>query len=558
MNLSNIEEIADDRPVDPPQPPVVLQEEMSSALTDSGKAKPTVVNVEVLEKSYRLCPRAGDSTIQGTQANPEDTILPGKIPSIAAVYGYQNGPSVAGYDGAFNVSSYQRRIACSNSVHSDNLHAEVLQTLAGQIDELCLENKTRQEENSANKASCSRAQNATTELGKSLSSVQVVMTTSLKHTAKIARAVSSIPEIRKKLWTEAEIQSGSQAEPQPVTQAPLGESLRRNDEQLSQLVQEIPRAAANEPAPLTTYPVPMSSPVHHSSQTDVGQVLDQRADEISEIWKELGWIGGQDASQQLTSDTGVSNLHNIYRNRSRDHENSIALEKSARARNLVFPEEEAQPKIYLQELTDFKNEQQISDKKALGLVKALFLKTHAQWLRLNSGRWTAWKHFVDAYTAYFIHPRADPEIDAKIYNKYQTAGQDAQVFIDEMQKLFMEMTTPPSEEVQIQIISQRLSKQLQAELKARQTKVTEYIGFRFAVNLAATNLKYLNKAYDENEKYYVKKKAPAPTNRVTSASEAIQVLDSDSNEVEETNFSVSYVGNTSSRQGKFPRSRSPD
>ncbi|KAH0546711.1 hypothetical protein KQX54_014089 [Cotesia glomerata] len=90
-------------------------------------------------------------------------------------------------------------------------------------------------------------------------------------------------------------------------------------------------------------------------------------------------------------------------NQPHDQEDLIALEKLARARNLGFSEKEAQPKIYLQELQEFKAEQQMPDKEALSLVKALFAKkTHIQWLRLSSHRLTIWEDFVNLRLLYIL------------------------------------------------------------------------------------------------------------------------------------------------------------
>ncbi|KAH0552724.1 hypothetical protein KQX54_014474 [Cotesia glomerata] len=359
------------------------------------------------------------------------------------------------------------------------------------------------ETNSAMKHEIGKIGSVTTEFGKMLTGAQIAVRTTLNYTSRIAKAVASVPEIRE-------------------SSTPPSDNLKNmsaNEERLFQLIREIPRISLRVPVSSATrtdtQPVQNQStglndsPVHYSSRVNqTGSILNNSTeDQLTEIWQELAKLGTKNQSQVPLKGAGDNARNNTSGNRPCDQEDLIVLEKLARARNLGFTEEEAQPKIYLQELQEFKAEQQILDKDALSLVKTLFAKTLAQWLRLNSYRWTTWKDFVNAFTIYFIQPRADSEISAEIYNKYQTADQEARVFIDEMQKLFIEMTSPPSKEIQVNIIVQRLTKQLQVELRTSPTTFTEYIGFRLAVNMAMTNLQYLSKAYDENEKFFVKKKS---------------------------------------------------
>ncbi|KAH0546713.1 hypothetical protein KQX54_014092 [Cotesia glomerata] len=245
------------------------------------------------------------------------------------------------------------------------------------------------------------------------------------------QAVALVPEICERLWTDEEAKNWSQLNPKLLSSTPPSDNLKNmsaNEERLFQLIREIPRRSLGVPVSSITRSDAQpaqnqstgldDSPVHHSSRVP-------------------------------STGAGDNARNNTSGNQPHDQEDLIALEKLARARNLGFSEKEAQPKIYLQELQEFKAEQQMPDKEALSLVKALFAKkTHIQWLRLSSHRLTIWEDFVNAFTVYFIQPRADSEISAEIYNKYQAADQEARVFIDDMQKLFMVMTSPPSEEIQ--------------------------------------------------------------------------------------------------------------
>ncbi|KAH0555251.1 hypothetical protein KQX54_016416 [Cotesia glomerata] len=373
-----------------------------------------------------------------------------------------------------------------DSVQTLDSQATAVRELGLQVHDLRDEVVNGNETNSAMKHEIGKIGSVTTKLGKMLTGAQIAVRTMLNYTSRIAKAVASVPEIRERLWTDEEAKKWSQFDPKLLSSTPPSDNLKNmsaNEERLFQLIREIPR-------------ISLRVPVSGATRTDTQPAQNQSTG--LDDSPELARIGTKNQSQVPSEGAGDNARNNTSGNRPCDQEDLIVSEKLARARNLGFPEEEAQPKIYLQELQEFKAEQQILDKDAISLVKTLFAKTHAQWLRLNSHRWTTWEDFVNAFTIYFIQPRVDSEISAEIYNKYQTADQEARVFIDEMQKLFIEMTSPPSEEIQVNIIAQKLTKQLQVELRTSPTTFTEYIGFRFTVNMAMTNLQYLSNAYDEN------------------------------------------------------------
>lgn len=451
--------------------------------------------------------------------------------------------------------------------------ATAVEELELQVHELRDEVVNGNEANSAMQNEIGKIASATTELGRMLTGAQIAIRTTLNHTSRIAKAVASVPEIREKLWTEEEVKNWSALNPNFISPRSASDNLKNmsaNEERLFQIIREIPRRSLGVPVSGATRtestPAPAQlpelggSPVHHSSRVE--QPNNSTEGQIAELWQELAKLGARDQSQALPRGAGDNTRSNTSGNQSRDQGSLVALEKLARSRNLGFPEQETQPKIYLQELQEFKEEQQMTDRDAISLVKALFARTQAQWLRLSSNRWTTWEDFVNAFTVYFIHPRADPEISAEIYNKYQAADQEARIFIDDMQKLFMEMASPPSEEVQVNIISQRLTKQLQVELRASPTKFTEYIGFRLAVNIATTNLQYLRKAYDENEKLFVKKKSHSQSSaqvRVIQSPEIIPLEDEEVFDVTEIDSSINYVKNNyPQRRGNFTRTHGPE
>ncbi|KAH0546616.1 hypothetical protein KQX54_012254 [Cotesia glomerata] len=426
-----------------------------------------------------------------------------------------------------------------DSVQTLDSQATAVRELELQVHDLRDEVVNGNETNSAMKHEIGKIGSVTTELGKMLTGAQIAVRTTLNYTSRIAKAVASVPEIRERLWTDEESKNWSQLDPKLLSSTPPSDNLKNmsaNEERLFQLIQEILRISLRVPVSgatrTDTQPAQNQttglddSPVHYSSRVNqTGSILNNSTeDQLTEIWQELARLGTKNQSQIPSKRAGDNARNNTSGNRPCDREDLIVLKKLARARNLGFLEEEAQPKIYLQELQEFKAEQQILDKNALSLVKTLFAKTHAQWLRLNSHRWTTWEDFVNAND--------------------------------------QSMKSLPSEKIQVNIIAQRLTKQLQVELKTSPTTFTEYIGFRLAVNIAMTNLQYLSKAYDENEKFFVKKKShtqPPAQVRVIQSPEIIQLDDEGAINDTEIDLSINYVKNNySQRRGNFTRNQGSD
>ncbi|KAH0567822.1 hypothetical protein KQX54_014491 [Cotesia glomerata] len=271
-----------------------------------------------------------------------------------------------------------------------------------------------------------------------------------------------------------------------------------NEERLFQLIREIPRISLRVPVSgatrTDTQPAQNQltglddSSVHYSSRvTQTGSILNNSTeDQLNEIWQELARLGTKNQSKVPSKGAGNNARNNTSGNRPCDQEDLIVLEKLVRPRNLGFPEEEAQPKIYLQELQEFKAEQQRLDKDAL--------------------------------------------ID-----------QEARVFIDEMQKSFIEMTSPPSEKIQVNIIAQRLTKQLQVELRTSPTTFTE----------RSTKMK--------NSLSRINQTQPPAQVRVIQSPEIIQLYDEGAINDTEIDLSINYVKNNySQRRGNFTRNQGSD